>query len=110
MILNELPNSTPCNPSDITIQVDGLRRVPNKGRLLGTARVLISSPGLTLACGPWRVIAREGTGEAVIPPDVREAGRWVPAISLPRPVLGMVEDAVLAAYHGQVEGASDERS
>ena len=106
-ILNELPDC-PCNPHDIKVLVQELRTAPGDGRVLGFARVRIVSPSLTVACGPWRVISRDGIGEAVIPPDVRDSGRWVPTISLPRPVLGMVEDAVLAAYRGEVEGGCRE--
>ncbi len=108
-VLNELNDAPPSDPTKLDIQVEYLNPTENQGRLLALARVRIISPSLTVACGPWRVVSREGMGESVIPPDVREGGRWVPAISLPRPVLAMVEDAVLAAYQGQVEGASDEQ-
>ena len=110
LIRNELPDYFPSSPPDINVVVDSLTPTNSQGRLLALARVRIIAPSLTVACGPWRVISREGLGESVVPPDVREAGRWVPAISLPRPVLVMVEDAVLTAFRGQVEGASDERS
>ena len=99
--LNELPATDPCSPPDLTVLVSSLKLFDQPGRVLATARVKITSPVITIACGPWRVISRHGLGESVVPPDIREGGRWVPAVSLPREVLAQVEDAVLEAFHAQ---------
>ena len=60
------------------------------------------TPSLAFKCGPWRVLERHGTDPAVLPPDVRQDGRWVEAVELPRVVLGAVEDAVLEAFRAEV--------
>ena len=69
-----------------------------------TARVRISSPALSLICGPWRVLERTGTDPAVLPPDVRQAGRWVDTVELPKPITQMVEEAILAEFRGWEAG------
>ena len=82
----------------IQVTVLELTTPPAPGRVLGLAWVRISTPDLTFKCGPWRVVDRLGTDPAVLPPDVRQGGRWVDTIELPEPTLHLVEEAVLVAF------------
>lgn len=94
---------SPPSPDQVRVVVISLTTPATPGRVLALAWVRITSPELTFSCGPWRILERHGTEPAVMPPDVREDGRWVDTVKLPRPTRDLVDDAVLAEFRGRGE-------
>ncbi len=99
-------NQVCAHKNSLRVEVERLTIPSTRSRVLALAWVRIATPHITFSCGPWRVLERLGTDPAVLPPDVREGGRWVETVKLPALVVGIVENAVLASFREQDQGGT----